>query len=75
MRNDKKILRLAAQREQSRELYVKTQNKEHLEDMFTLEQMIELEKDKEARILGWVLIAMVGVTISAPWIIWWLGSR
>ena len=75
MRNDKKILRLAAQRERSRELYVKTQNKEHLEDMFTLEQMIELEKDKEARILGWVLTGMVIFTVLSPWIIWWLGSR
>lgn len=75
MRNDKKILRLAAQRERSRELYVKTQNKEHLEDMFTLEQMIELEKDKEARLLGKVLAAMTIFTALSPFFIWWLGSR
>lgn len=75
MRDDAKIIRYKNMREDSRQRFMRTGDKEHLMDMFTLDQMIEVEMNKEARLLGWVLVAMIGVTIASPWVVWWLGSR
>ena len=61
-------------REDTRQLFMKTVNKEHLQDMFTLDQMIEVEMNKEARLLGKVLAAMTIFTVLSPFFIWWLGS-
>ncbi len=65
-------MRLENMREESRARFMRTGNKEHLEDMFTLKQMIEAEMNKEARGLGWVLLGMMVVTLTAPLIIWLL---
>ena len=54
---------------------MKTGNKEHLMDMFNLDQMIEVEMDKETRVLGKVLATMTIFTVLSPFFIWWLGSR
>lgn len=75
MRDDKKVMRYKKMREDSRQRFMKTGNKEHLEDMFTLKQMIETEMDKETRVLGRVLAAMTIFTVLSPFLIWWLGSR
>lgn len=75
MRNDAKIMRFEKMREDSRQRFMKTGNKEHLQDMFTLEQMIETETNKEVRKLGWVLVGMTAVTLAGPLIIWLFGSR
>ena len=75
MRNDKKIMRYKKMREDSRGRFMRTGSKEHLEDMFTLEQMIETEMNKESRKLGWVLFGMTAVTLASPLIIWFFGSR
>ena len=75
MRNDAKIMRYKKMREDSRQRFMKTGNKEHLEDMFTLKQMIESEMNKESRKLGWVLLGMTAITLTSPLIIWLLGSR
>ena len=75
MRNDAKIMRFEKMREDSRHRFMKTGNKEHLEDMFTLRQMIEAEMNKESRKLGWVLLGMTAVTLASPLIIWLFGSR
>ena len=74
-RDDKKIMRYKKMREDSRQRFMKTGNKEHLEDMFTLKQMIESEMNKESRKLGWVLLGMTVITLTSPLIIWLLGSR
>ena len=74
-RDDKKIMRYKKMREDSRQRFMKTGNKEHLEDMFTLKQMIESEMNKESRKLGWVLLGMTAITLTSPLIIWLFGSR
>ena len=75
MRDDNKIMRYKEMREDSRQLFMRTGDKEHLEDMFTLKQMIEAEMNKESRKLGWVLFGMTAVTLASPLIIWLFGSR
>ena len=75
MRNDARIIRLENMREESRTRFMRTGNKEHLEDMFTLKQMIESEMNKESRKLGWVLFGITAVTLASPLIIWLFGSR
>lgn len=75
MRDDAKIMRYEKMREDSRKLFMRTGNKEHLEDMFTLKQMIETEMNKESKSLGWVLFGMTAVTLAGPMIIWLFGSR
>ena len=72
MRDDNKIMRLEKMREESRTRFMRTGNKEHLEDMFTLKQMIESEMNKESRKLGWVLFGITAVTLASPLIIWLL---
>ena len=72
MRDDNKIMRLEKMREESRTRFMRTGNKEHLEDMFTLKQMIETEMNKESRKLGWALLGMTVVTLAGPMIIWLL---
>ena len=54
---------------------MKTGNKEHLEDMVTLKQMIEAEMNKESRFLGKVLVAVTIFAALSPILIWWMGSR
>ena len=75
MRDDNKIMRYEKMREESRTRFMRTGNKEHLEDMFTLKQMIETEMNKESKSLGWVLFGMAAVTLAGPMIIWLFGSR
>ena len=75
MRDDAKIMRYKKMREDSRQRFMKTGNKEHLMDMFNLDQMIEMEMNKEVRVLGKVLAAMTIFTVFSPFFIWWLGSR
>ena len=75
MRDDAKIMRYKNMRDDSRQRFMKTGNKEHLQDMFTLDQMIEVEMNKESRVLGKVLAAMTIFTVLSPFFIWWLGSR
>ena len=75
MRDDAKIMRYKKMREDSRQRFMRTGNKEHLEDMFTLKQMIETEMNKESKSLGWVLFGMTAVTLAGPMIIWLFGSR
>ena len=75
MRDDAKIMRYKKMREDSRGRFMRTGNKEHLEDMFTLKRMIETEMEKETRKLGWVLFGMTAVTLASPLIIWLFGSR
>ncbi len=75
MRDDAKIMRYNKMREDSRQRFMKTGNKEHLQDMFTLDQMIEVEMNKEARLLGWALVGMTAITLASPLIIWLFGSR
>ena len=72
MRNEAKIERYKKMREDSRKRFMQTGDKEHLEDMFTLKQMIESEMNKESRKLGWVLFGMTVVTLASPLIIWLL---
>lgn len=72
MRDDAKIMRYKKMREDSRKRFMRTGNKEHLMDMFTLDQMIEVEMDKESRMLGWVLFGITAVTLASPLIIWLL---
>ena len=72
MRNEAKIERYKKMREDSRKRFMQTGNKEHLEDMFTLKQMIESEMNKESRKLGWVLFGITAVTLASPLIIWLL---
>lgn len=74
-RDDEKIMRYKKMREDSRQRFMKTGNKEHLMDMFNLEQMIEVEMNKETRVLGKVLATMTIFTVLSPFLIWWLGSR
>ena len=75
MRDDAKIMRYNKMREDSRQRFMRTGSKEHLEDMFTLKRMIETEMEKESRKLGWVLFGMTAVTLASPLIIWLFGSR
>ena len=75
MRNVEKIMRYKKIREDSRQRFMRTGDKEHLADMFTLDQMIEVEMNKEARLLGKVLATMTIFTVLSPFLIWWLGSR
>lgn len=70
MRDDRKIARYKRMREDSRYLFMKTGNREHLEDMFTLRRMIEAEMNKESRVLGKVLLGMGVVTVLSPFIIY-----
>ena len=72
MRDDAKIERYKKMREGSRQRFMQTGNKEHLEDMFTLKQMIEAEMNKESKTLGWTLLGMTVVTLAGPLIIWLL---
>lgn len=72
MRDVEKIERYKNMREDSRQRFMETGNKEHLEDMFTLKRMIEAEMNKESRVLGWVLLGMMAVTVASPLIIWLL---
>ena len=75
MRDDAKIIRYNKMREDSRQRFMRTGSKEHLEDMFTLKQMIETEMNKESKTLGWVLLGMTAITLASPLIIWLFGSR
>lgn len=75
MRDDAKIMRYNKMREDSRQRFMRTGSKEHLEDMFTLKRMIETEMEKESIKLGWVLFGMTAVTLASPLIIWLFGSR
>ena len=75
MRDDAKIMRYEKMREDSRQRFMRTGDKEHLEDMFTLKRMIETEIEKESRKLGWVLFGMTAITLASPLIIWLFGSR
>ena len=75
MRDDAKIMRYNKMREDSRQRFMRTGSKEHLEDMFTLKQMIETEMNKESKTLGWVLLGMTAITLASPLIIWLFGSR
>ena len=75
MRDDAKIMRYNKMREDSRRRFMRTGDKEHLEDMFTLKRMIEIEMKKESRKLGWVLFGMATITLASPLIIWLFGSR
>ena len=75
MRDVTKIERYKKMREDSRGRFMRTGNKEHLEDMFTLKQMIETEMNKESKKLGWVLFGMTAITLASPLIIWLFGSR
>ena len=75
MRDDAKIMRYNKMREDSRQRFMRTGSKEHLEDMFTLKRMIETEMEKESRKLGWVLFGMTAITLASPLIIWLFGSR
>ena len=72
MRDDAKIERYKKMRDDSRVRFMRTGSKEHLEDMFTLKQMIESEMNKESRKLGWVLFGITAVTLASPLIIWLL---
>ena len=72
MRDDVKIERYKKMRDVSRDRFMRTGSKEHLEDMFTLKQMIESEMNKESRKLGWVLFGITAVTLASPLIIWLL---
>lgn len=72
MRDDAKIMRYKKMREDSRKRFMLTGDKEHLEDMATLSQMVEIEMNKEARQLGWVLFGITAVTLVSPLIIWLL---
>lgn len=72
MRDDAKIMRYKNIREDSRQRFMRTGDKEHLEDMFTLKQMIEIEMNKESKKLGWVLFGMTAITLAGPLIIWLL---
>ena len=72
MRDDAKIERYKKMRDDSRDRFMRTGSKEHLEDMFTLKQMIESEMNKESRKLGWVLFGITAVTLASPLIIWLL---
>ena len=72
MRDDAKIERYKKMRDDSRDRFMLTGSKEHLEDMFTLKQMIESEMNKESRKLGWVLFGITAVTLASPLIIWLL---
>ena len=72
MRNEAKIERYKKMREDSRQRFMRTGDKEHLEDMVTLKQMIETEMNKESRRLGWVLFGITAVTLASPLIIWLL---
>ena len=75
MKDVAKIERYKKMREDSRQRFMQTGNKEHLEDMFTLKRMIESEMEKESRKLGWVLLGMTAITLTSPLIIWLFGSR
>lgn len=75
MRDEAKIMRYKKMREDSRQRFMKTGNKEHLMDMFNLDQMIEVEMNKEVRLLAKVLATMTIFTVFSPFFIWWLGSR
>lgn len=72
MRDVEKIERYKNMREDSRQRFMETGNREHLEDMFTLKRMIDAEMNKESRVLGWVLLGMMAVTVASPLIIWLL---
>ena len=72
MRNDARIERYKEMRETERRRYVETGNKDRLVDMAVLDQEIEKEMNKEARVLGWVLVGMTIVTLASPLIIWLL---
>lgn len=69
MRDDMKVARYKKMREDSRQLFMRTGNKEHLSDMFTLKQMIEVEMNKETRVLGRVLFGIGVATVLSPFII------
>ena len=72
MRNNARIERYKEMRETERRRYVETGNKDRLVDMAVLDQEIEKEMNKEARVLGWVLVGMTIVTLASPLIIWLL---
>lgn len=69
MRDDVKVARYKKMREDSRQLFMRTGNKEYLEEMFTLKQMIETEMNKETRVLGRVLFGIAVATVLSPFII------
>lgn len=70
MRDDAKIMRYKNIREDSRQRFMRTGDKEHLADMFTLDQMIEVEMNKEARLLGKVLLGMIAAIPIAIVVMW-----
>lgn len=72
MRNDEKIIRYKKMKDDSRQRFMRTGDKEHLKDMFTLDRKIEKEMNKESRVLGWALIGLGVVTLASPLIIWLL---
>ena len=72
MRNDARIERYKAMKENERQRYAETGNRDRLVDMAVLNQEIEKEMNKEARVLGWALLGMTVVTLAGPLIIWLL---
>ena len=72
MRNDARIERYKEMRENERQRFMETGNRDRLVDMAVLDQEIEKEMNKEARVLGWALLGMTVVTLAGPLIIWLL---
>lgn len=72
MRNDARIERYKAMKENERQRFMRTGNRDRLVDMAVLDQEIEKEMNKEARVLGWTLLGMTVVTLAGPLIIWLL---
>ena len=72
MRNDARIERYKAMKENERQRFMRTGNRERLVDMAVLDQEIKKEMNKESRVLGWTLLGMTIVTLAGPMIIWLL---
>ena len=75
MRNDARIERYKEMREIERQRFMETGNRDRLVDMAVLDQEIEKEMNKEAKVLGWALFGITAVTLASPLIIWLFGSR
>ena len=72
MRNDARIERYKSMRENERQRFMRTGNRDRLVDMAVLDQEIKKEMSKESRVLGWTLLGMTVVTLAGPLIIWLL---
>ena len=72
MRNDARIERYKEMRENERQRFMRTWNRDRLVDMAVLDQEIKKEMNKESRVLGWTLLGMTVVTLAGPLIIWLL---